>query len=77
MTFLEYVEKLNIFLEKHPEYANLTVIYAKDEEGNSFYKVYNDPVVGFYDKEDKDFIDKDNLKDYGFGLFDINSVCIN
>lgn len=76
MTLYEFVYKLNMLLKNHPEYENLTVVYATDEEGNRFLEVDRTPTLGNYDDEreiTEEFIDETSLE------FDekINAICIN
>lgn len=67
MKFIEYVEKLNKFLEQHPNTKDYNVVYSVDEEGNSYNFLYNGPRIGFYDEVELNF-DSDCEPD---------SVCIN
>lgn len=38
-TFKEYVEAAAALLNEHPEYAEFPVIFASDDEGNTFQQV--------------------------------------
>lgn len=76
MTLYEYVYRLNMILKKNPEYENLTVVYAADEEGNRFSEVNHTPTLGNYDDEreiTEEFIDENYLEDDE----KINAICIN
>lgn len=76
MTLFEYVYKLNMILKKNPEYENLIVVYAADDEGNRFFEVEKTPTLGNYDGEreiTEEFIDETALE---FGE-KINAICIN
>lgn len=39
MKFKEYLEELNKLAEENPESLNMDVIYASDDEGNSYHTV--------------------------------------
>ena len=54
MNLREYIENLNKFAEEHPEYLDLDVIYASDDEGNDYDYVSNEPTPMFHD-EDNDY----------------------
>lgn len=64
------IEKL---LKTHPEYSNLPLVYASDDEGNSYQKVHNKPLA----------IEMENIKDYylepstDYDLKTPNCICIN
>jgi hypothetical protein len=65
MTLKEYSNKIRNLARKFPD---AEVVYASDEEGNTFTKLYYEPTVGIF-------------KDNGFyGTKDpkvVNAVCIN
>lgn len=65
MKIKEYIESLQEIMEVHP---NLEVIFASDDEGNSFEKVVYKPSVGHFD-ENHNFIPCTKVR--------INSVCLN
>lgn len=75
MKLEKYVENLQRLLEEHPEYKELTVVYAKDDEGNEFHKVWDDPVVGNF--HDGEFIDVESFDDWYDEHPPINAVCVN
>lgn len=70
MKLKAYIAKLQKIAEKHP---NAKVVYAADDEGNSFGEVNFTPTLGNYG--DGDFLSSycDDFKEN----FEINAVCIN
>lgn len=46
MTLETFLKTLNQLVNENPEYLNLTVITAKDNEGNGYNEVLFDPTVG-------------------------------
>lgn len=75
MTLENYVRGLTEFIKNNPQLKDCIVIYAKDEEGNGFEKVFYTPTKGYY--EDRNFIEKDNFNAWSLNEEDINAVCIN
>jgi hypothetical protein len=67
MKLSEYIKHLNTIYKKYPD---LDVIYASDDEGNTFRYVVYIPSIGIYDKDADEF---DALSDSR----DINAVCVN
>ena len=63
MQLSEHISNLQMIYKKH---GDLKVIYAKDEEGNSFNEVAYDPSVGKF--KNREFEQTDDNPD---------SVCIN
>ena len=51
MKLREYIENLNKLATEHPEYLDLDVIYASDDEGNYYNEVNYEPAPMFHDKE--------------------------
>ena len=45
MNLETYIENLQAELGRNPEYKDLEVIYAVDDEGNAFHKIYSDPTI--------------------------------
>ena len=76
MVFKEYVERLQKALKENPTLAMKSVIYAIDDEGNSYNKVEQEPVVGYFDGTyNGDFTSNtEDLKDEGLP---VNAICIN
>lgn len=75
MKLKEYIEKLQNILESS---GNLELIYASDEEGNSFKKVHHEPSVNYFDTENSDIVhsrDVEIAKAEGVKLKQV--VCIN
>jgi len=80
MTLKEYLDHLNKMVKKHPEYLNLEVVYAEDDEGNAYYPVDYKPVAGVYYPEDNYFETCKYDEDYNeieLDEKDINAICIN
>lgn len=75
MKLKQYVENLNELVRTNPEYLELEVISAKDEEGNGFDKVEFEPSLGNYN--DEEFTQVENFEDLDEDDRIINSVCIN
>lgn len=67
MKLKEYVEKL---VELAKEYPDLEVVYASDEEGNAFYKIFNDASIGVFNVSADSFREIDDGERH-------NAVCIN
>lgn len=55
---------------------NLEVVFSSDQEGNFFDHVVFLPSTGHFDKDEKNFIDSDSMKDERRAE-PINAVCIN
>lgn len=73
MTLREYIEKLQKLVKENPETEQMLVVYSADDEGNSYQKVYFDPVVMKFENLECRHIepaldDNDNAKP---------AVCIN
>lgn len=79
MTIKEYAKKLTKFVKENPKYANLKVIYAKDDEGNGFQEVADwGPTVGHgTDDYHVEFVSEESFEEYEYEEKDINVVCIN
>lgn len=61
MKLKQFLENLDLLVALNPEYLELDVVYAIDEEGKGYNMVFNDPCVGELD--DGDFFDEtDNPK---------------
>ena len=76
MTLKTYIQQLNSLIEENPEYAELDVIYAKDDEGNDFQPVSFEPSLGNYDCNGAFTQQSDFDQLYEADKF-VNSVCIN
>jgi hypothetical protein len=71
MKFKAYVKNLNELLEQRPETAELDVITASDDEGNSYNQVYYSPSVGIHSDSEFDVENVEEEQD------SINAVCVN
>lgn len=67
MKFKDYVGILTKQLKENPEWAELDVVYATDDEGNGYEYVTHDATPGSLHDGEMDF-----SGDEGF-----NAVCIN
>jgi hypothetical protein len=67
MKFKDYVGILSKQLKENPEWAELDVVYASDDEGNDYHKVYHSASAGTLFEGEMDFSGDDPL----------NAVCIN
>ena len=76
-TFREFLRNANDFAKRYPEALDYIVVYAQDEEGNMFHKLfYNYPKIGVF--EDYNFYgENEAVRECGFKKEDINAVCIN
>jgi len=74
MKLKKFLANLNAFIEKNPKALELDVVTSKDEEGNGFYEVYNEPELGNFCK--KEFVSKEQMSDFEIEL-EINAICIN
>jgi len=43
ITLKEHFEALVRLMKNHPEWEDLPIIYASDDEGNSYHNVYSNP----------------------------------
>jgi hypothetical protein len=76
VTLKEYIKHLQEVLDKNPLYAEFPVIYAVDEEGNSYHKVYNTPTLVEVDDINDYYLDV-NFSDSGEDSETPNAVIIN
>lgn len=87
MTFKEYINRCNDLIKRYPKCANFECVYATDDEGNEYGKVYSYPgivqiedlsgdrfleLVGFFDDSK---IQKDEDRDIAFA--DCSAIIIN
>lgn len=75
MKLKEYIENLEILIHQNPEYAELDVITAKDEEGNGYEKVYFAPTTGYLNEDE--FTQQENFDDLDEEERIVNAVCVN
>jgi hypothetical protein len=75
MKFKEFLDNLNKYAKENPESLELDVITSKDDEGNGYNMVYYTPSKGIF--EDREFIPKDQLQEWGRDEDDINAICVN
>ena len=67
MTLKEFIANLNEVIKKNPKAENYLVVYAVDDEGNSFSPVHLTPSIGIYSNGDMLEATKQTA----------NSICIN
>lgn len=77
MKLKEWLDKLNKLVESDPGILEVEVIYAKDEEGNSFEVVQYTPSIGFYDSKNQEFSGQESLYDPNEGENLTSVVCLN
>lgn len=76
LTLKEYIKHLQEVLDQHPEYSEFPVIYATDEEGNSYHKVYNTPTLVELDDPNDYYLDV-NFSEEGTDSLTPNAILIN
>lgn len=75
MKIKDYIKDLQKWAEKYP---NAEVVYAADDEGNSYHSVNWTGTPGmfhddsFYQDDDKDYFEESTEE-----KFEINAICIN
>ena len=57
MKLKEYIEQLNDLIVHNPEYAELPLAYASDDEGNSYHRVSNPPIAAYFEDSDSYYLD--------------------
>lgn len=78
MDLNEYIEQLINFRDEDPKNGKLTVIYAKDDEGNGYQRVHYGPTSGIFEEDDDIFYsNEEDFEEYDMSKDDINAVCIN
>lgn len=73
MKLSEYIKNLESILKEN---GDLEVIYASDDEGNSYDKIYFTPSVGHYNSEEKEYFQEGESMEE-MELTEINAVCVN
>lgn len=77
-TLKEYIKKLQKIVKNNPEFANLPVIYADDEQGHQFSKVTSEPIPCEVDDINERYLDLiGTLGDDFTEESDINAILIN
>lgn len=81
MKFKEYLENLNKLAEENPETLDMTVVYAKDDEGNGFQEINYAPSIGNFDHEyHGEFSSQENIaeepEEYPEDI-EMNAICVN
>ena len=71
MKLSQYIKKLQAIEKKYPD---INVVFAADEEGNSFHELTFTPSVG--DFNGSDFINDDGTEEFT-NNYEINAVCLN
>lgn len=81
MTLGQYIELLKQVIEANPAHRDLEVIFASDDEGNSFQSVANIPTLGHCsDEYFKEFVAQCDFEEYTEDNeveLEVNCVCIN
>lgn len=79
MTLKEYVDNFVKLIEENPDLADAQVIYAADDEGNTYHPLECSAMIGYVDEMSyyiegiffEEDLDDDEIKDY------IKVVCVN
>lgn len=72
MTFNNFIENCLLMVKNNPKLAETTVIFASDDEGNSFHKVTNTPTPMKVDDLEERYLDcAETSKE------ECNAICIN
>lgn len=71
MKLQQFLDVLNGAVKNDPSLLELDVVYASDEEGNSYHLLGNEPNTGRF--EDNDFMFSDELEIDD----EPNAICIN
>ena len=74
MKLSEYIKSLN---ESLKNYGDLDVIYSSDDEGNDFKEINFIPSVGYYDKENREWLETADFDMAEDDRVHINSICVN
>lgn len=77
MKLKDYIKSLQEIVEQNPDYSELDVIYAKDDEGNGYQHVGYGPSIGVNSEEGKYYAEFENYDEDEHELDEINCVCIN
>ena len=71
-TLRQLINRLNHIAKENPKALDLPLVYSRDDEGNSFHKVYFDAGLGNYDENKREFLNKEEADGK-----ETNCVCIN
>jgi hypothetical protein len=70
--------EIDLLIREHPEYANLPVIYATDDEDNEYHPIYNEPTPMQVQDPIEHYVEVVGAKgDEDIADEDINAICIN
>lgn len=72
MTLREYLKYLNDLAKNMPHLLDVELIYASDEEGNSYHKVYKYPTIGEFNNTTGENIFYPNAMSH-----EVNAILIN
>jgi hypothetical protein len=75
MKFGEYLDRANKLVAENPDILDMDVVYASDEEGNSFHKAYTGISLGLY--KSREFIPLSQFEEYEIPETIPNAVCLN
>ena len=74
----DYIKQLIKIKNQHPSFGNLPVVYASDDEGNSYQKVSQEPgLFAVEDIAERNLEALINGEDVGTEVEDFNCVIIN
>lgn len=77
MTLKNYIKNLQKIIDDNPEYAELDVIYSKDDEGNGYQHVTYEPCIGINQDGGAYNVEFEGYDEDEHELDEINCVCIN
>lgn len=75
MILREYIKYLEAIIKEDSKILDLEVISSSDEEGNSYFKVWEMPKIGVYDRGQ--FYLDGMLEDEGYSKKDINVITVS
>lgn len=79
-TLRELITRLNSIAKEVPDALDLPLVYAQDDEGNGFHKVYCEAGLGHYDESCDNFTSINSIlfpKSEEGSDEKINCICIN
>lgn len=72
MKIKDYIKKLQELAEKYPD---ASVVYSKDDEGNSFHLCQFSPSLGNF--ENDEWIADDGTDEFKNEYGGVNAICLN
>jgi hypothetical protein len=75
-TLKDLKEEIEALIKENPQYADLPIIYASDDEGNDYQKVHNTLTLMIVEDIDGRSLEVNNEEEDGDSK-KINCICIN